>query len=36
MPIFAVVKVKTTMICTHVINRGAGGVQSPADWVDTD
>jgi integrase len=25
--------VKTTMIYTHVLNRGGRGVQSPADWV---
>ena len=28
--------VKTTMIYTHVLNRGAGGVQSPADWLEGD
>ncbi len=28
--------VKTTMIYTHVLNRGAGGVQSPADWLEQD
>ncbi len=26
--------VKTTMIYTHVLNRGAGGVQSPMDWLE--
>jgi site-specific recombinase XerD len=25
--------VKTTMIYTHVLNRGALGVRSPADWL---
>ena len=28
--------VKTTMIYTHVLNRGAGGVQSPADFLEQD
>ena len=28
--------VKTTMICTHVLNRGGHGVQSPADRLRGD
>ena len=27
------VSVETTMVCTHVMNRGARGVVGPADWL---
>ncbi|QKV57267.1 MAG: phage integrase N-terminal SAM-like domain-containing protein [Dechloromonas sp.] len=27
------VSVETTLVCTHVMNRGARGVVGPADWL---